>query len=96
MMANNNINVRQACSTDKKSLMAEIYKFGFIVDELKLYLDTHPNDQDAINSFNEARSSYADAVKSYTKLFGPLLVSMYEPESKWSWNSGPMPWEGEV
>lgn len=97
-MMNNNIptKVRPSCPNDKKGLMMEIYKYGFVVDDLKLYLDTHPEDQSAIECFNEARSNYLEAVRSYTKMYGPLLVSMYEPEHKWIWNRGPMPWEGEV
>lgn len=97
-MMNNNIPVKQrpVPSSDKKNLMMEIYKYGFIVDDLKLYLDTHPEDSKALECFNEARENYENAVKNYTKLYGPLLVSMYEPDCKWNWNKGPMPWDQEV
>lgn len=97
-MMNGNIPVKPktTCPMDKKTLMLEIYKYGFVVDDLKLYLDTHKNDEKALECFEEAREKYEDAVKNYTKLYGPLLVSMYEPNCKWNWNQGPMPWEGEV
>lgn len=99
MMNNNNTmptRMRPSCPNDKKELMMEIYKYGFVVDDLKLYLDTHTEDQSAIECFNEARNNYLEAVKNYTKMYGPLLISMYDADCKWTWNMGPMPWEGEV
>lgn len=97
-MMNNTIPAkpRPACPNDRKGMMMEIYKYGFLVDDLKLYLNTHPEDHAALECFSEARKNYFDAVKSYTKMYGPLLVSIYEPDCKWTWNMGPMPWDGEV
>lgn len=98
MMNNNNINVkmRPQGNADRRSLMQQVYQYGFLVDEMKLYLDTHPDDEEALSFFNNARKAYAEAVKNYTMFCGPLVVSMYEPDNKWTWNRGPMPWEGEV
>jgi spore coat protein JB len=90
------VKTRPGCPNDKKALMLEIYRYGFMVDELVLYLDTHPQDQAALECFRDVRGRYMEAVQSYTKMYGPLMASFYEPDCKWTWNQGPMPWEGEV
>ena len=34
---------------DKRSLMQKIYELGFAMDDMALYLDTHPKDKRALN-----------------------------------------------
>ena len=38
--------------TDRDSMMKEIAETGFFLDDLRLYLDTHPLDGDALNIFS--------------------------------------------
>ena len=39
---------------DRMQLMKEIGEASFMVNDLTLYLDTHPTDQEALKAFSEA------------------------------------------
>lgn len=66
---------------------------NFAVSELGLYLDTHPDDEDATALFNQYVERYADALQQYeqqygsTTQFGAALTGRYE------WLHDPWPWE---
>lgn len=91
-----NMRTQAGLPDERRSKMLEVYKYGFMVDELTLFLDTHPHDQNALEAFREANKKYNEASENYSRMYGPLTVSIYDPDSKWCWNSGPMPWQGEV
>lgn len=42
---------------DRMQLMKEIGEASFMVNDLTLYLDTHPTDQEALKAFSEASKS---------------------------------------
>ena len=41
--------------SERAKLLKEIQEVGFTMDDLLLYLDTHPLDQDALKAFAQAR-----------------------------------------
>ena len=47
-----------------KGLMS-IYELGFAMTEALLYLDTHPDDAEAIEYYNSINPQYAEAVADY-------------------------------
>ncbi len=76
-------------------LITAISKISFVMDELRLFLDTHPNDEAALKHYNECAKKRRELVSEYVHTFGPL--TFYCPNdnaSCWMWNEGPMPWEG--
>jgi spore coat protein JB len=75
-------------------LMEQLQAVDFALVELQLYLDTHPNDTQAINQFNElaeARHQLRCQVEQY---YGPLQQygNSYSGYP-WGWNDGPWPWQ---
>lgn len=79
---------------DRESLMRVITKASFAMDDVKLFLDTHPCCQEAIDYYKEAKKVREEAWEEYTKRFGPLSAYEVDTEDCWDWNKGPMPWEG--
>lgn len=79
---------------DKKSLMKIITQASFALDDTRLFLDTHPNCQEAILYYNKMQETRKAAWKEYTRRFGPLTFYEVSSEDYWEWNKGPMPWEG--
>lgn len=79
---------------DRENLMKIITRASFAMDDVKLFLDTHPNCQEALEYYQKAREMREEAWQTYTKKYGPL--SSYEVDNTdcWDWNKGPMPWEG--
>lgn len=67
----------------------------FALDDLRLFLDTHPTDQGAIAYYQKYSSMREKAVREYTTKFGPINADFTENLSKWQWNTCPYPWEVE-
>ncbi|MCC8060049.1 MAG: spore coat protein CotJB [Clostridiales bacterium] len=76
-----------------EQLMQKVYENGFAVDDILLYLDTHPDDEAALQYYYYVRNAYLDAKAAYEQNCGPLTVDR-EGSEKWSWVNGPWPWEG--
>ena len=76
-------------------LMNQIYQYSFAVDDVHLYLDTHPDDQEALNYYRTMRESQNEAVCAYEKQFGPLTADrVRDCDNYWTWINDPWPWEG--
>ena len=81
----------------KKALETEIARVSFSMDELRLFLDTHPTNQKAHELLCEYRRIRAEFVKAYEERFGEFIVSPEDvPASDcWKWLKGPWPWEND-
>ncbi|MCD5323025.1 MULTISPECIES: spore coat protein CotJB [Pontibacillus] len=75
-------------------LLEEIQAVDFVLVELTLYLDTHPDDYEAINQFNQFAKQSKNLKKQYEQQYGPLRqygesYSGYP----WNWKNAPWPWQ---
>ncbi|KSV60321.1 spore coat protein CotJB [Acetivibrio ethanolgignens] len=80
--------------TDKEKLLSFIHEVGFAIDDVVLYLDTHPQDKQAMEYYETYRRLRNQAVEEYTRLYGPLTNENVAFGSYWAWVSTPWPWEG--
>ncbi len=69
---------------DKKSLLNEINECSFAVNDMLLYLDTHPCDEAALSYFMEHKNRRIAALKEYAKYYGPLTIDTADDEAR-SW-----------
>lgn len=67
---------------------------GFAVDEATLYLDTHPDDEEAFKFFMCMKKQYDKARREYSEKFGPVTLEDVNCENGWAWAMAPWPWEG--
>ncbi|RKL69249.1 spore coat protein CotJB [Salipaludibacillus neizhouensis] len=76
------------------TMMEELQTVDFVLVELTLYLDTHPNDYDAINQFNEYSHTRQTLKIKFEELFGPLQQygNSYSGYP-WNWDDPPWPWQ---
>lgn len=81
--------------SDKMRLFEYISKISFVCDDLRLYLDTHPCDQEALCHYKKAQKSRTEALEDYTNKYGPINQYMVDADNYWSWVNDPWPWEGE-
>ncbi|MEW8986222.1 MAG: spore coat protein CotJB [Bacillus sp. (in: firmicutes)] len=75
-------------------LLEQLQAVDFVLVELTLYLDTHPQDAEAINQFNQCAKERKRLKKVFEGQFGPLQqfgnsFSGYP----WNWNDTPWPWQ---
>ena len=83
-------------ATEKSILLKNIDMVGFAMVELAQYLDTHPDDEEAMEYFMHFMKNKKMLMKEYTLKYGPLcLDNMNDRDlNKWKWATEPMPWEG--
>ena len=72
--------------------LCQLMAIQFYMIDLNLYLDTHPNDSEAIKTYNEMKKEYDELVKLNEKN-GTQLFPGSPDTSNWHWISGPWPWE---
>ncbi len=80
---------------DKNRCMQNIYELGFAMTETILFLDTHPDDRDAMNYYTQTKEQYQKYKEYYEQNYGPLDCYQVENQNYWSWVMTPMPWEME-
>lgn len=80
-------------SRNRNAALEEINKISFSIDELRLYLDTHPNCTEALEMIKEYMKQRRSLMDSFTEKYGSLEAYSIDCGDKWLWNSGYMPWE---
>ena len=72
--------------------LTELQAMGFALQELALYLDTHRDDQEALEMYRAYQKMYHDAAMAYAQEYGPLNHGM-PVKGEYSWLDDPWPWE---
>lgn len=73
-------------TNEKERLMYEIQMYNFGMNDLVLYLDTNPKDQNALVKFSNLQDEYKRAVRNYENRFGPInLTSDSLDRLPWPW-----------
>ncbi len=83
-------------TSERAKLYHSINVYSFVIVEMIEYLDTHPNDKEAIGYLNHYVRLKNQAMSEYAEKYGPLNITA-SPEGnsdEWKWATQPMPWEG--
>ena len=75
------------------TLKTELQALAFAIQELALYLDTHRNDQEALELYRSYQEMYHKCMKEYTEKFQPLNHRMPAAGQCYRWLDDPWPWE---
>lgn len=67
----------------------------FVIRELNLYLDTHPDDREAFETLQKCIRMRAEGHKRYTEQYGPVTVSDLACADVYDWLNAPWPWQPE-
>lgn len=75
-------------------LMEELQELDFVLVELTLYLDTHPDDTASIKQFNDFSYKRRLLKQKIEETYGPLQQygNSYS-NAPWEWSKGPWPWQ---
>ena len=57
----------------KCELLTRISEIQFVCVELNLYIDTHPDDADALSDYYHYSTMLKSLIESYEQQYGPLL-----------------------
>lgn len=77
----------------KEKLLRRVSALQFATYELRLFLDTHPDNKEALEMMNSYKKKYEAVKAEYEKEFGPLTLNGYNSDE---WLKDPWPWENEA
>ena len=83
------VNKKELPVTPKTELQA----LGFAINELALYLDTHRDDQEALELYRQYQEMYHKGMMLYGKEQGPLTHMGPGQGKQYNWLDDPWPWE---
>lgn len=92
---------------DRSTLLKQINEVSFTINDLTLFLDTHPLDLLAMEYFTQNMTQRKQLMKTYADEFGPLTIdcvctetnntsgtdTSYAGKKHWTWSDGPVPWD---
>lgn len=76
-----------------ESAQTQVQKLQFAVNELVLYLDTHPGDMEATELLRQYLKQWHNANEMLCKKKGPRFVADVAKDGLYDWTMGPWPWE---
>lgn len=76
---------------DRDALLKQVTVLGFMALDLHLYLNTHPDDNEAKQAYNSVLASECKVRSEYEEKYGPLTHGQVTSED-WPWSQCPWPW----
>ena len=73
--------------------MTQLQALNFAVQDLALYLDTHRDDQEALELYRSYQKMYRECREQYQKKYGPLNQQSMDDCRQYRWLDDPWPWE---
>lgn len=73
--------------------LTELQTLNFAIQELALYLDTHREDQEALELYRNYQQMYDHCVEEYKKKYGPMNHMRVSDSKTYNWLDDPWPWE---
>lgn len=82
----------------REKLMCRITTVSFAINDLTLYLDTHPTCKKGLAMYHELMEERLTLLADYANQFTPLTaasaITGQCPADTYGWGEGPAPWEG--
>ena len=80
---------------DLSTPLCELRAMDFVIRELNLYLDTHPDDREAFETLQKCIRLSAEGRKRYVEQYGPISLRDLESSDVYDWLNAPWPWQQE-
>lgn len=89
----NNNNCGQGGNMTQNEMLKKIMELEFAVTDLNLYLDTHPENREALEMLTKLAASLKSLMYDYSKKYEPLTVAAVNNETPFEWVTGKWPWQ---
>lgn len=77
----------------RDEMLKQLSALDFYTIDLHLYLNTHPDDQDALTKYNAVVTEASAMRKQYESMYGPLSPNTVTTKVPWQWIENPWPWQ---
>ena len=71
----------------------QVQALGFALQELSLYLDTHPHDMRALEQYRQYQQAFNKSVEAYGQNVMPINHTQSGDGQQYCWLRDPWPWE---
>lgn len=79
-------------TNEKERDLYKVMALSFAINDLNLYLDLHPMNEEVFNLFKEYVKDYTYSCKEFEKKYGPLKLTE-SVGTKYTWLDSPWPWD---
>lgn len=76
----------------REAKLLPVYEYDHAINDLNLYLDLYPEDQEAFDLFKKCVMAFKNAKREYESVYGPLCVED-TLGSSFNWSQDPWPWD---
>ena len=84
-----------------QGMLLQIQEISFVLDDVRLYLDMHPEEEEGIKVLKDYTLKRKNLLKKFADRFYPLtsdcMSEIFDKDpdtNSYCWQSGPAPWEG--
>ncbi len=78
---------------ERLALLKKYNAYAFAAYDWNLYLDTHPNDKNAIAMYRKMVDKASALRDEYQAKYGPLTADASKDSDRWNWIDNPWPWD---
>ena len=82
--------------SERSECLRKLQEASFALDDVKLFLDTHPTDQKALEYYEKQKKLRDQYMRDFTSRFGPISAYDVNVTNRWTWVDNPWPWETEA
>ena len=80
-------------NSEKEEMLINIGEYSFMMHDINLYLDVHPDDQNALRKFIEYRNKVNELITNYERKYGPIGVKgNINNNIPFEWENTSWPW----
>ena len=80
-------------SDNQYNAIRGVARYAFALIDAGLYLDTYPQDREALAYYEQMKAAHEAAVAEYEQKYGPLTANSASGGDRWTWIDGPWPWQ---
>lgn len=80
-------------TNEKDALLYQLLQYKFAITDLKLYLDTNPNDLEMLKTLQKYIDIEKQISDKYESMYGPLTIDDVTNSNNYTWINSPWPWE---
>ena len=79
----------------RQALLNRVQMYEFALVEANLFLDSHPDHQEALAYYTKYSELLQQAKEEFSSRFGSLVPMVAEGDTRWRWVDDPWPWENQ-
>ncbi len=84
-----------ACPETRESALRRVQQYGFMTDDLRLFLNTHPTCEEALEALQRYIALERTEKAKFEDRYGSLTLEAVESAEDYDWISCPWPWHVE-